>query len=183
LSLEWFNTPALRLDASTKVSRSVGTEADLIELVKLGLEGRLPPLSPQTEAARQQIFGELYTAIDGASSSRVADAILRTIDQARRGGPVASAPRPSARGIVAGAVRRTLGYKGSSALRRSYGSAENERRRAGKAFGPDLVEIVLDRIDAASPDGRRFGLQRAAGDAPRIARAVSGASLRLVEVG
>jgi surface carbohydrate biosynthesis protein len=183
LSLEWFNTPALRLDASTKVSRSAGSEADLIDLVKQGLEEGLPPLAPQTEEARQQIFGDLYTAIDGASSLRAADAILHTIDRARRGGPVASAPRPSARGIVAGTVRRTLGYKGSSALRRSYGSAENERRRAGKVFGPNQVEIVLSRLDAASPDGRRFGVRRAAGDTPRIARAVSGASLQLVEVG
>jgi hypothetical protein len=182
LSMEWFNTPSLRLDASTAVSRSAASETDLIDLVEQGLEERLPPLAPQIERARQQIFSDLYTAIDGASASRVTDVILQAVDAVRQGGRVATAPQPSARGIVAGAVRRTLGYKGSSMLRRSYGSAENERRRAGKGFAADQVNLVLHRLEAASSDGRRFGVQRAGGDTPRIARAVSGASLQLVEV-
>jgi surface carbohydrate biosynthesis protein len=182
LSIEWFNTSALRLDAATSVSRSAGSEADLIDLVRQGLDGRLPPVVARTEEARRQIIRDLYTAVDGASSSRITDVVIRTIAAAQSGERVASAvPRPSARGLVAGVVRRTLGYKASSALRRSFASAENERRRAGKVFAPDMVNLVLSRIDAASADGRRFGVQCVTGNTPSMARAISGASLQFTE--
>ena len=182
LSMEWFNTPALRLQASTSVSRPAGSEADLIDMVQQGLDQRLPPPAPETDAARQQIIGDLYTAADGASSSRVTDVILRTISAARRGerGAVA-ASRPSSRGLAAGMVRRALGYKASSAMRRSYGSAEGERRRAGKAFAVEMVNSVLRRIDAASADGRSFAAERVTGHSWRTARAMSGLSLQLAE--
>ncbi|MBR0757034.1 hypothetical protein JQ604_33040 [Bradyrhizobium jicamae] len=179
LSMEWFNTPSLRLEAPTSVSRSTTSEAELFELVRLGLDGQLPPPAPQVAAARRQIIGDLYTAADGASASRVADVVLAAIEAARRGERVTAATgRPSLRGAVAGAVRRTLGYQASSALRRSYGSAENERRRAGKAFAVEAVNSVLRRVDAASADGRRFAAARAAGHS---ARAMSGMSLQLTE--
>ncbi|WP_454626233.1 surface carbohydrate biosynthesis protein [Bradyrhizobium cenepequi] len=182
LSVEWFNTPALRLEAPTAVSRGAGSEADLIELVKQGLDGRLPPVTAQIEQARQEIIRDLYAAVDGASSSRVTDVVLRTIMTARQGERIAAVvPRPSARGIVAGAVRRTLGHKASSALRRGYGAAEDEQRRVGKAFTPDMVNLVLRRIDAASADGRHFRAKGVAGETRRMARTISGSSLQLTE--
>lgn len=182
LSMEWFNTPALRLDAASKVSRSAGSEADLIDLVRQGLDARLPPLAQETETFRSQIIGDLFTAIDGASSSRVTRAILDTIAGKGRGKTAAPAlPRPSARGLAATAVRRTLGYSASSVLRRRFGSAENERRRLGKAFGPDAVNSVLRRLDAACADGRSFVAQRVTGSSRWATRAISGASLQFTE--
>jgi hypothetical protein len=127
-------------------------------------------------------MGDLFTAVDGASSLRVIDAILETIGAARGGKPNAVAlPRPSARGLAAETARRALGYKASAALRRSYGSPENERRRLGKAFAPDLVNSVLRRVSAAAGDGRNFVAQQVTGGSRRISRAVSGASLQLME--
>jgi surface carbohydrate biosynthesis protein len=182
LSMEWFNTPALRLDAASLVSHAAMSEAALIDLVEQALDKRLPPAVAQTKQARNEIISDLYTAVDGASSTRVTDAVLATIAAARQGKRAAlAAPRPSARGLAAGAVRRTLGYKTSSALRRSYGSAENERRRAGKAFTPEMVNQVLHRIDAASGDGRRFAVRRVTGESRRVARVMSGVSLQLTE--
>ncbi|MBR0694885.1 surface carbohydrate biosynthesis protein [Bradyrhizobium lablabi] len=182
LSMEWFNTPALRLQAATSVSRSAASEADLLDLVKQGLDDRLPPLANGTNEARRHIISDLYTAVDGASASRVADVVLRTIGAARRRVRAAApTPRPSARGTVAGMVRRTLGYKAGAALRRGYGSAETDRRRAGKAFAPDTVNAVLQRIDAASADGRNFAAQRVTGSSWQAARAVSGLSMQLTE--
>jgi surface carbohydrate biosynthesis protein len=184
LSMEWFNTPALRLQAATEVSRGASSEADLIDLVRQGLDERLPPVVPRTLESRRQIIRDLFTAVDGASSIRVSDAILHTIAAARRGELAASAaPRPSPRGLMAGVVRRTLGYKVSSALRRSYGSSENERRRLGKAFAPEVVNSILRRIDTASADGRSFAAQRVTGRSRLAARAVSGASLQFAEAG
>jgi surface carbohydrate biosynthesis protein len=180
LSMEWFNTPALRLDAATSVSRSAASEADLLDLVKQGLDGGLPSIASQTETARRKIISDLYTAVDGASSSRVADVILTTI-ATRLHGKRASAPLPSARGLAAAAIRRTLGYKASSALRRSYGSADNERRRAGKVFAPEAVDQVLRRIDKASADGRRFAARNATAASRQTARMMSGSSLQLKE--
>lgn len=180
LSMEWFNTPALRLDAATSVSRSADSEAVLFDLVKQGLDDGLPSIASQTEVARRKIISDLYTAVDGASSSRVADVILTTIETKERG-KRAAAPPPSPRGLAAAAIRRTLGYKASSALRRSYGSVDNERRRAGKVFAPEAVDLVLRRIDRASADGRNFVTQNAAGASRRTARMVSGMSLRLKE--
>ena len=179
LSMEWFNTPALRLEPASKVSRIAGSEADLIDLVTRGLDERLPPVAAETETFRNQIIGDLYAAVDGDSSGRVTKAILDTIARAGRG--KMAAPRPSPRGLVAAAVRRTLGYRASSALRRRFGSAEIERRRLGKAFGPDAVNSVLRRLNAASPDGRSFVVQRIAGHSGRTPRAMSGASLQLTE--
>ena len=184
LSMEWFNTPSLRLEAATQVSRGAGSEADLIELVQQGLDGRLPPVAVETEQFRRQIIGDLFTAVDGANASRVTAAVLDAIATARGGKPsgASSLPQPSLRGTVAELVRRTLGYKASSMLRRRYSSPENERRRLGKAFAPAMVDSVLQRVCAASGDGRRFVAQRVTGDTRRASRALSGASLQLTEV-
>jgi surface carbohydrate biosynthesis protein len=182
LSMEWFNTPALRLDAATKVSRGAGCEADLIDLVRQGLDERLPPLAQETEEFRRHIISDLFTAVDGAGSIRVTKAILDTIGAAKRGKPATPAlPRPSARGLLAQVVRRTLGYKASSALRRSYSPPESERRRLGKAFAPEMVNSVLRRVNAASAEGRNFVAQRATGTSRRTARTMSGASLQFTE--
>ena len=182
LSMEWFNTPSLRLDAATRVSRGAGSESDLIELVQQGLDGRLPPVARETEQFRQQIIGDLFTAVDGANSSRVTLAVLDAVAAARGGKRGASTlPQPSLRGVAAAAIRRALGYKASSALRRSYSAAENERRRLGKAFAPEMVNSVLRRICAVSGDGRNFVAQRVAGNSRRMSRALSGASLQLTE--
>jgi surface carbohydrate biosynthesis protein len=180
LSMEWFNTPALRLDAATSVSRGASSEADLLDLVKQGLDDGLPSIASQTEAARRKIISDLYTAVDGASSSRVADVILATIATRPRGQRAKASP-PSPRGLAAATIRGTLGYKASSALRRSYGSADNERRRAGKVFAPEAVDLVLRRIDRASADGRKFVAQNAIGASRRAARMMSGMSLQLKE--
>jgi surface carbohydrate biosynthesis protein len=183
LSMDWFNTPSLRLDAATQVSRGARSESDLIELVRQGLDGRLPPPAEQIEQSRRQIIGDLFTAIDGASSSRVTEAILDAIAAAHRQRRATPAlPRPSFRGIAAAAVRRALGYKASSALRRSYSAPENERRRLGKAFAPEMVNAVLQRICSASGDGRNFVAHRVGGSSRWTTRAMSGASLQLTEV-
>jgi hypothetical protein len=182
LSMEWFNTPALRLQAATGVSRSAASEADLMDLVRRGLDGKLSGPDQTTEVFRRQIMGDLFTAVDGASSVRVIDAILGTIGAARSGKSNAVAlPRPSARGLVAETARRTLGYKASAALRRRYGSPENERRRLGKAFAPDLVNSVLGRVSAAAGDGRNFVARQVMGNSRRTSKAMSGASMQLTE--
>jgi hypothetical protein len=183
LSMEWFNTPSLRVEAATQVSRGAGSESDLIELVQQGLDGRLPPVARDTEQFRQQIIAELFTAVDGASSLRVTEAVLDAIASARDGkrGKGSALPQRSLRGAAADAVRRALGFKASSALRRSYSAPENERRRLGKAFAPETVNSVLRRICAVSGDGRKFIAQRVTGETRRISKALSGASLKLTE--
>jgi surface carbohydrate biosynthesis protein len=183
LSMEWFNTPSLRLEAATRVSRGAGSESELIELVQRGLDGRLPPVAKETEQFRHQIIGDLFTAVDGANSSRVTAAVLDAIATARGGkrdGP-STLPPPSLRGVAAETIRRALGYKASSALRRSYSAPENERRRLGKAFAPETANSVLQRICAAAGDGRNFVAQRVTGNTRRMSRALSGASLQLTE--
>lgn len=182
LSMEWFNTPSLRLDAATRVSRSAGSESELFDLVRQGLDGRLPPVAEDTVQFRKQIIGDLFTAVDGANASRVTEAVLDVIAAARGGRQrAAMLPQPSLRGVAAEAVRRALGYKASSALRRSYSAPENERRRLGKAFAPETVNSVLQRVCAAAGDGRKFLAQRVTGETRRMARALSGASLQLTE--
>ena len=104
LSMEWFNTPALRLEAASRVSRGAACEAELIDLVRQGLDDRLPPLAQETVEFRGKIISDLFTAVDGASAARVADAVLATIDAARReqpgscGTPVAIRTRPAGAG-------------------------------------------------------------------------------------
>jgi surface carbohydrate biosynthesis protein len=182
LSLEWFNTPALRLEAACGVSRHAGSEADLINLVQQGVDQQLPPAAQETEAFRSQIIADLFTAVDGASSSRVTRAILDAIEVKRQGKTTAAAsPRQSARGIVATAVRRALGYRASMALRRRFGSPDNERRRLGKAFMPEAVDSALRRLDAACADGRNFVGKRVTGNSAWAARAISGTSVQLME--
>ena len=182
LSMEWFNTPSLRLEAATRVSRGAGSESDLIELVKQGLDERLPPVAREIEQSRQQIIGDLFTAVDGASSSRVAKVVLDTIAAGRSGKRAGPAPpQSSLRGVAAEAVRRVLGYKASSALRRSYSNPENERRRLAKAFALEMVNSVLQRICAASGDGRHFVAQRVTVSSSRMSSSLSGASLQLAE--
>jgi surface carbohydrate biosynthesis protein len=181
LSMEWFNTPSLRVQAATQISRSVASESDLIALVKEGLEKQLPPVAGETAQFRRQIVSDLFTAVDGASSIRVADAILGTIATARDRKRSSALPKPSSRGRAIALVRTALGYKASSALRRRFGSAEIERRRVGKAFAAEMVNDVLRRVDAASASGRRFSVQRVVGDTRRMAKVVSGVSLQFTE--
>lgn len=182
LSMEWFNTPTLRLEAASRVSRGAACEAELIDLVRQGLDDRLPPLAQETMEFRGKIISDLFTAVDGASAARVTDAVLATIDAARREHPVPAAPPwPSARGLLVQAVRGTLGHKTSSALRRACGSSEGERRRLGKAFAPDAVNLVLRRINGASAERKNFVAQRATGRSRWTARAMSGSSLQLTE--
>jgi hypothetical protein len=171
----------LRLQAATEVSRGAASESDLIELVQQGLDGRLPPLTAATEQFRRQIIGDLFTAVDGASSSRVTEAVLDAIAARHERRATPALPRPSVRGVAAETVRHALGYKTSSALRRSYSAPENERRRLGKAFAPEMVNAVLRRICAASGDGRNFVARQVMGRSRWIARAMSGASLQLTE--
>lgn len=180
-SLEWFNTPALRLNAATSVSRPAASEAELIEMVELSLKGELPPLADGTAVARREIVSDLFTAIDGGSASRVTDVVFRTIEAARhRQRKPAVNPPPSLRGVIADVVRRTLGYKVSAALRRRLGSSETDSRRAGKAFAAGAVNEILQRIDAASGDGRRFSAC-STNDGSSMTRAMSGHSLQLIE--
>lgn len=180
LSMEWFNTPALRLDAATRVSRSAAGEAEMLELVRQGLENRLSPLPAETEAFRREIISDLYTAVDGSSSDRVSDVVLAAIAAPRQGEAATQiVPRPTLRGLAADAVRRTLGHGASSLLRRTYSSAESERRRAGKAFDIETVNAILQRLDRASVDRRRFIARPAVNE--RARRRTSGASLQLAE--
>jgi hypothetical protein len=181
--MEWFNTPSLRLDAATQVSRGAGSEAELIGLVQQALDGRLAPAAEDIVQFRRRIIGDLFNAVDGANSSRVTEAVLDAIAAARGGGHTGASalPQPSLRGVAAEAIRHALGYKASSALRRSYTAPENERRRLGKAFAPDLVNSVLQRVCAAAGDGRQFVAQRVTGHTRRMSRALSGASLQLLE--
>jgi surface carbohydrate biosynthesis protein len=182
LSMEWFNTSSLRLDSATRVSRGAASESDLIELVQQGLDGRLPPVTAETEQFRQEIISDLFTAVDGANSSRVTAAVLDAIATARgRNRGTSKLERPSLRGSAAETVRRILGYKASSALRRSYSAPENERRRLGKAFRPELVNSVLQRVCTAAGDGRNFVAQRVTGSSRWMSRSLSGASLQLTE--
>ncbi|MCK1332008.1 MULTISPECIES: surface carbohydrate biosynthesis protein [unclassified Bradyrhizobium] len=181
LSMEWFNTPSLRFDAATRVSREARGEAEMLELVRQGLDNRLPSLRPETEAFRREIIKDLYSAVDGASSARVCEAVLATIASARYcKQPVHSLPPLSLRGAAAGALRRTLGYRASSVLRRTYSSAESERRRAGKSFDAETVNAILQRLNAVSPDCRRFVAGPTANI--RLSRLSSGTSLQLAEV-
>lgn len=180
LSMEWFNTPALRLDAATRVSRGAAREAEMIELVRQGLEDRMPPLPAETMTFRQEILSDLYTAVDGASSARVSEVVLATISARRGEAPMPASARPSVRGMAAAAIRRSLGHKTSSLLRRAYSSAESERRRDGKAFGIETVNSILKRLDGASADGRRFVARPAAN--VRMKRMLSGASVQLAEL-
>ncbi|MBH5401211.1 hypothetical protein HZZ13_26000 [Bradyrhizobium sp. CNPSo 4010] len=181
LSMEWFNTPSLRVQAAAQVSRPVGSESDLIALVKQGLEGRMPPVAEETLQLRRQITSDLFTAVDGASSIRVADAILETIAAARGKVRVGTLPRLSSRGRAVAMTRAALGYKASSAIRRRLGSAEIELRRQKKAFTVDAVGAVLQRIDAVAADGRQFFVREVVGDTRWMARVISGASLQLIE--
>ncbi|HVX76407.1 MAG TPA: surface carbohydrate biosynthesis protein [Bradyrhizobium sp.] len=182
LSIEWVNTAALRLQAATGVSRGVASEEDLIELVHQGLEGRLATPDQDIEQFRQRVMVDLFTAVDGASSVRVADAIFETIARSRGMRPVSRAvPRPSVRGLMAQAARRAMGYKLGSALRSRYGSLENERRRKGKAFSVHQVNAVLERLDAAGGDGRTVLARQAIGKTSRLVAATSGQSLQLTE--
>jgi hypothetical protein len=142
----------------------------------------LPPLAHGTAEFRGKIISDLFTAVDGASAARVTDAVLATIGAARREHPASAAPPwPTARGLLAQAVRRTLGHRASSALRRACGSSEDERRRLGKAFAPDAVNLVLRRINAASAEKKSFVAQRATGSSRWTARAMSGSSLQFTE--
>ncbi|MBK3665701.1 hypothetical protein JJE66_31340 [Bradyrhizobium diazoefficiens] len=181
LSMEWFNTPALRVQAAAQVSRPVASEADLIALVKEGVGMRLPSVAEETAQFRRQIISDLFTAVDGKSSIRVADVILETIAAARGKVRSRTLPRPSLRGRAIAMARTALGYRTSSALRRRFGSAEIEGRRLAKTFAEAMIGAVLSRIDAASVDGRRFSVRKVVGDTRRMARAVSGASLQLTE--
>lgn len=181
LSMEWFNTPSLRVQAATQISRPAASESDLIALVEAGLAKQLPRLDDAIAESRRKIISDLFTAVDGANSVRVASAILDTIAVAPGKRRAVKLPQPSLRGRAVALVRSALGHKASFALRRRFGSAEIERRRAGKAFAAEVVNNVLRRLDDAEAGGRRFCVQRVTGDTRRVARAVSGVSLQFME--
>jgi surface carbohydrate biosynthesis protein len=181
LSMEWFNTPSLRVQAAAQVSRPVASESDLIALVEQAVERQLPPVAEETAKFRRKIISDLFTAVDGASSIRVADAIVETIAAARGKARSGTLPSASFRGHAVAIARATLGYRATSVLRRRFGSPETERRRLAKTFAVDTVGAVLARLDAASADGRRYSVRRVVGDTRRVARVVSGTSLQLTE--
>ena len=183
LSMEWFNTPALRLEAASRVSRGCRLRSRIDRPGAARARRTIARCWPRKPCEfRRRIISDLFTAVDGASAARVTDAVLATIEAARRGRPASAPPPwPSVRGLLAQAVRRTLGHKASSALRRACGSSEDERRRLGKAFAPDAVNLVLRRINGASAEKKNFVAQRATGRSRWTARAMSGSSLQLTE--
>ncbi len=182
IAMEWFNTPALRLDAATKVSRLADSEATLVQMVANILEVRVPSLPEPQQAFRRDILRDLYLAIDGRAAERVAEAALSTICRARTGkAPPAVAPPPSLRGMAAHALRSALGHRMSGTLRRTFANADVERRREGKVFTLDDVNRVLERIGRVAPQGARWRALGAEPAAGRARRLHSRASLELRE--
>ncbi|MGE3710651.1 MAG: surface carbohydrate biosynthesis protein [Hyphomicrobiaceae bacterium] len=182
IALEWFNTPALRLDAATGVSRIANGEDDLIRMLGEALENRLPPAPFQVLEFRKKVFRELYFAIDGAATKRIADAILHTIRSASlSAAAIVASESPSIRGRFAHLTRTTLGYRTSGMVRRIYANRSIERRRIGKAFPIELVEDILNRIQAVASADRRWIARPATETYGRASRMLGGSSVELVE--
>lgn len=166
VSLNWFNTETLYLEGPTSVSFSAGGQRELEALTEQFLSGSAPaPLNAQL-SAQERIIRGLYYRNDGRAAERVADALLETA------ATPPSAPktraRRSARGFLAAAARRALGYRGFSGLQKALRGGSMMERRKGKNFRADDVQIVLER------------LSRASGDAEvALARPFSGASIAI----
>ncbi len=79
VSLEWIKAPLLNNELITAVSEPADSKEDLFKKVKDKLNGKQTFLTELVKEQRKQIISDWFHAIDGKSSDRVADAILKTI--------------------------------------------------------------------------------------------------------
>ena len=181
LSMEWFNTSALRLQAATGVSRGAASEADLMELVRQGL----------TENYRRWInrprnFAGKSWAISLPRSMAPARFVL-SMRFSRRSAPQEPEDRMRLRlhgrpHVVS--WRRPLGAPSATRQARLCAAATVPRRTSGVAWqgvrgGPGEFGVTArQRGGRGRPE---FCGSPGYGRITRISRAMSGASLQLME--
>jgi hypothetical protein len=148
VSLEWFNTPALLVPGSRRVSRNANSPEELEHIVESLLAGRPGPLTADQQTARRELVEGLFGPADGRSSERVADAVVDVLSGPTAGRP--AGPGPSFRTRAVYAVRRALGVAGAEKIRRWFSPAPRESARAAKRFEVETVRQTLARLSAAA---------------------------------
>lgn len=180
VSLEWFNTPALLLEAASRVSHAATSYEFLESLIADILQGQIPVLSKEQQEFRQQMLRELYFAIDGRASERITDAIFTTLQNA----PIEttkehSKPNPSLRGRVVNLMRAGLSYNTSIKLQRLLSSGSIDARRAGKSFTAQELEKILHRLNEAAGNTLDVLVRSSKSNAPPNQHRLGPASLQI----
>lgn len=80
VSLEWIKAPLLKNKLISAVSEHANSKEEIFEMVKDRLKGNSLCSKDSAKEQRKQLIRDWFHAIDGKSSSRVADAILETIN-------------------------------------------------------------------------------------------------------
>ena len=175
LSLEWLSTDALRLPGPSAVSHAMASQDELQDtLERLMADGTLP-VSARLSAARKDAIEEFFLTNDGCAAERVADVIVAALARpAARSSPV----RRAARSVVVDLARDVVGYRALQGLRRRTGGDLETRRRAAKAFEPEAVEEILQRLARAGAGAARVA--PITSDLIARPRRYSGKSLQIV---
>ena len=177
LSLEWLSTEALRLPGPSAVSHAMASQADLEGTLERLLAGSKLPVDAKLGAARRETIEEFFLANDGRSSDRVADVILACLARpARAGAPV----RRHARSVIVDLARDLVGYEAMQGLRRRTGGEREARRRSAKAFEPQAVQDILQRLASAAGASSAARVAPIPADLVARPRRYSGKSLHIV---
>ena len=188
LSLDWLNTPALKLDGPTSVSQRICSYDALRRSVERSLSGEDWVVDESQQSARRDLIAATYFSNDGQSAVRVAEALLETIDGCRAATSRAARqlPRPSLRGSASAVARRVLGYGGTGMLKSMVSGDRIRAARTAKSFSPQQVSATLRRIAAAAGEkvdlavspvttGRKWGTRAGGGQTLRVGNAAAGA--------
>lgn len=160
VSLEWFNTPALKMPSPTRVSRPAASYDELRDMVAVAVTGGSESPDESIRQARREILATQYADADGNAALRAADLLagLCATDSAlpRSGRGI------SLRGRAVSAMRSTLGYRGFDRLRALLGRGSTEQF-AAKSFSLDQVVDALARIErvAGNPEQPTVVAERA----------------------
>lgn len=148
VSLEWFNTDALRLEGPSAVSFPAKSQGALEAIAGDLLGGAHPRPSAHQVAAQASIIRDLYFANDGRAAERVADALLEITENSRP--KKTDGTRRSVRTVAVATARRALGHRVFARVRRMLHGPDIVARREAKTFALEQVQAILDRITRAA---------------------------------
>ena len=163
ISPEWLNTPALNVPNPNLVSFHAKNEENLVEMLDLLIKGVRLKGHQKIKESKDEIVKSLYANNDGHSAKRVAEEVIKSINNKKTITYKASNIFYINRAEVVFYLRQLLGYKIFSFIRNILKGKEEIAKQEGKYFSTNYVKNKLSKIQLclANKDNRSVKVEYA----------------------
>jgi len=163
ISPEWLNTPALNVPNPNLVSFHAKNEENLVEMLDLLIKGVRLKGHQKIKESQDEIVKSFYANNDGHSAKRVAEEVIKSINNKKTITYKASNIFYINRAEVVFYLRQLLGYKIFSFIRNILKGKEEIAKQEGKYFSTNYVKNKLSKIQLclANKDNRSVKVEYA----------------------